>query len=578
MSAPALKPFKAACVQFNPQLNCSEDNVAALLRVVEEAAREGARLIVTPEMATTGYHYRDREAIRPFVDTIPGRTTERFAEICRLYDTYIVLSMPEADAKTDLYYISAALIGPDGVIGTYRKTHLWECEARWAAAGDLGIPVFATHIGNIAITICMDSVYYETARSAALGGADILAFPTNSSSQSIAVLQARAEANGLYVASANRSNKELGFHMVGGSAVWSPLGTKLAEAEVMACPDRVCDEPAIVYAEIDPSLYRNPAKERLKERRSGLYKDIMLSHSPWDERRNRQPRQVRAVLAQYEPVPGDKQANVRKMLQFIPDRADPGQAAADLVVFPELSVTGPVDSLTPETIRDISEHIDGDSVALFRRAARERQTHLVFGFVEREGDRLYNSAVLIDDAGEVAGTYRKTHLQADERRWAHPGDRIAVFSTEKLGSIGVMIGYDAAFPEVAGVLAAQRADMIAIPSSWRRQFSCALATDPLLTRHPYPDGAVTAWAGIAVGAQAYTLAANYVGTAAPYGGRSAMYTLDPFYGLDRPIIASAHGEEAVSVAFTTIQPDWWFNQQKLLDSRKPHHYTIMIVK
>ncbi|MDI3534052.1 MAG: hypothetical protein PWQ82_417 [Thermosediminibacterales bacterium] len=63
-------PIKVAAVQFNPQLNERDKNVEALLKVVTEAAQNGAKLIVTPEMATTGYYYADRKAIEPFVDTI----------------------------------------------------------------------------------------------------------------------------------------------------------------------------------------------------------------------------------------------------------------------------------------------------------------------------------------------------------------------------------------------------------------------------------------------------------------------------------------------------------------------------
>lgn len=64
------KSIKVAAVQFNPQLNERDKNIEALLKVVEEAAQNGAKLIVTPEMATTGYQYASRKAIEPFVDTI----------------------------------------------------------------------------------------------------------------------------------------------------------------------------------------------------------------------------------------------------------------------------------------------------------------------------------------------------------------------------------------------------------------------------------------------------------------------------------------------------------------------------
>src|SRR5690625_1043032 len=117
--------FKAACIQFNPILNERDNNIEELLKLVYEAAENGAKLIVTPEMATTGYYYPNRHAIQPFVDTIPGITTARFEEVCRVFNIYVVIGMPEVDTETDIYYNAAALIGPDGYIGKYRKIHLW---------------------------------------------------------------------------------------------------------------------------------------------------------------------------------------------------------------------------------------------------------------------------------------------------------------------------------------------------------------------------------------------------------------------------------------------------------------------
>ncbi len=209
------EPFKVASVQFNPELNERDKNVEELLKVTEEAFKNGAKLVVAPEMSTTGYYYADRKSIQPFVDTIPGKTTEKFATLTKKYDTYIVFGMPEVDEKTDIYYNAAALVGPEGYIGKYRKTHMWETEMHWGAWGDLGVPVYETKVGNIAINICMDSAYFETARLAGVAGADILAFPTNSSAQAISALPARAQQNGMYIISANRSNTEEGFHMLG---------------------------------------------------------------------------------------------------------------------------------------------------------------------------------------------------------------------------------------------------------------------------------------------------------------------------------------------------------------------------
>ncbi|HAA90598.1 MAG TPA: nitrilase [Peptococcaceae bacterium] len=570
------KSIKVAAVQFNPQLNERDKNIEALLKVVEEAAQNGAKLIVTPEMATTGYQYASRKAIEPFVDTIPGVTTQKFEKVAKKYDCYIVIGMAEVDKETGIFYNSAALIGPEGYIGKYRKTHLWETEAHWATPGDLGIPVFDTEIGKIAINICMDSAYFEPARLAALNGADILAFPTNSSGQAIWALQARAMQNGLYIVSANRSNTENEFHMVGASAVWSPEGEKLAEAEFVATEEEDIDEPTIIYAEIDALKYDNEAKRRLKERRPELYKELMLYISPWDYTKTTTPREVTAAILQYEPESGDKEANITKIQKLIEDavaKTKGNGEKLDLIVLPELATTGPVKDL--EEASKLAETLNGNTVETFKKIANTHSLYIIFGMIEKDGDKLYNTAVLVGPKGDIIGRYRKTHLNELDKLWATPGDEIEVFSTE-LGKIGIMIGYDAAFPEVAGVMAVKRADIIAIPSAWKGDFGAEIKINRDISANRYPEGAMCLWDSIAMSSQAYTIVSNFIGTSNNYLGRSALYTLDPIYGLDQPIVASGNKEEVLVVSFKTIQPDWWFNQEKLISSRRTCFYKPLV--
>ena len=115
--------FQAAAVQFEPSLGNKEGNIAGLLSLVEQAATAGADLIVTPEMGTTGYCWFDRAEVKPMVEPIPGPTTKHFTELASRLGCHIVIGMPEVDPVTDLYYNSAVLIGPDGVVGKHRKTH-----------------------------------------------------------------------------------------------------------------------------------------------------------------------------------------------------------------------------------------------------------------------------------------------------------------------------------------------------------------------------------------------------------------------------------------------------------------------
>jgi predicted amidohydrolase len=571
------EPFRVASIQFNPEFKQLDSNIENLLKLVDEAARNGAKLIVTPELATTGYNYDNRKAVKDFTDTIPGKTTKLFSEVAQEYDTYIVVGILEEEQETEIYYNSAFLVGPEGYIGKYRKTHQWETEAHWAAWGDLGIPVYDTKIGRIAINICMDSIYFESARLAALNDADILAFPTNSTAQTIWTLQARAEQNGLYIVGANRSNTEEGVHMIGASAIWSPSGEKLAEAEYISTVEDDIDQSTIIYAEIDPTQYNNQAKARFKERKPDLYKDLMLYIAPWDYTKNMTSHDITAAVLQYEPVIGDKGANIAKIKELIAEamvRVKRDNKDLDLVVLPELATTGSVKKL--KQANQLAETLEGETVEEFRKLAVDNQFHIIWGMIEREHDKLYNSALLLNHEGELLGKYRKTHLNNIDKKWAEAGEKIKVFSSDELGKIGIMIGYDTTFPEVAGVMAVNRADIIAIPTSWNSNYGSKLKANQDIPDNRYSEGAMSLWDSIALSSQAYTLVANFVGAEYNYLGSSALYTLDPLYGLDQPQIASLDKEEVLIVDFSTIQSDWWFNQEKLILSRRTAFYKPLV--
>src|SRR6476469_6326364 len=136
--------YRVAAIQYEPTLGEKEKNIIDLLRLVEEAAIRGARLIVLPALATTGAGWLSSDEIAPYVEPIPGPTSERFQALAQRYDCYIALGMPEVDPATQLYYNSVALLGPAGVVGTYRKIHSNIVDPRWARDGDQGIPVWDT--------------------------------------------------------------------------------------------------------------------------------------------------------------------------------------------------------------------------------------------------------------------------------------------------------------------------------------------------------------------------------------------------------------------------------------------------
>lgn len=524
-------------------------------------------------MALTGYLYESREDIAPYVDTIPGRATDRLQTLARQYDAYIVFGLPERDPKTDIYYNSAALVGPDGVVGKYRKVHQWEAEEHWAAWGDLGMPVYDTPLGRIAINICMDSGYFESSRVPAVEGADIIAFPTNSSIQAIYYNQARALQNGVYVIGANRNDTEKNFHMVGMSGIWGPDGDKLAEAPYVGKEDAAPESTEIIYATIDPERYAT-REERLAGRRPELYQPLMLHIAPWNYSVDSTERDLTVGTLQYTPQIGDKAANLNKVIDLLRSNTD-----SDLIVLPEYSLTGE-DAGMDSTQADIwAEPLDGETFKQMSLLAQEAGSYLLYTQIERDtDDKLYVTAVVVDAKGEMQGFYRKTHLNDAEKRWATAGDNLNTIDLPDFGRLGILLGEDVLYPEAAGVLSGQRADVIAIPSSWAGEYGTYVQVNQQAVANPYPERSMVLWDAVAYSAQAYTVVANFVGGDQDYRGESALYTLDPLYGLDQAQVASSSTEENFSVSFKTKQNAWWLNQFNMISSRRTDYYQPLIMK
>src|ERR1700730_2430900 len=103
LNMPSTTAYKAAAIQFEPTMFEKQRNIARLLDLVRVAATAGARLIVAPEMGTTGYCWYDRAEVKPFVETVPGPTTDSFQELAAEFGCYVVIGLPEVDADTDLY-------------------------------------------------------------------------------------------------------------------------------------------------------------------------------------------------------------------------------------------------------------------------------------------------------------------------------------------------------------------------------------------------------------------------------------------------------------------------------------------
>jgi len=158
-------------------------------------------------------------------------------------------------------------------------------------------------------------------------------------------------------------------------------------------------------------------------------------------------------FVQFNPAFGEVDKNLSSVASLI------GSVEADLLVLPELFNTGYLFTSRKE-VQDLAEEVPGGrTTEALSRLAENTGVHIVAGVAERDGDRIYNAAVLVAPGGHVA-TYRKIHLFFEEKLWFHPGEEEPeVF---EIGScrVGVMVCFDWFFPETARVLALKGADVI----------------------------------------------------------------------------------------------------------------------
>jgi predicted amidohydrolase len=225
--------MQVAVAQIDPQLGEKELNLATCVARMEEAAAAGARLVVLPECAIPGYMFGSGDEALPFAEEIPGPSTDALERECRRLGVYVVCGLLERDG--DALRNAAVLVGPDGLIGSYRKTHLpFLGVDRFVVPGD-ELPVFDTPLGRIGIEICYDLRFPEVTRTLALKGADIVAHPTNfpmaAKVQTELITVARAAENRIYLLTANRVGKERWGEFCGWSQIVDPYGKRLAEAD-----------------------------------------------------------------------------------------------------------------------------------------------------------------------------------------------------------------------------------------------------------------------------------------------------------------------------------------------------------
>jgi len=263
------KSIKAGFIQFQPMLGEQEKNLKKLLKLLNQA--KDADLIVIPELTNSGYNFENKEQAIELAEEIDKSSYVEFLlKQAASQNLFIVSGINEREG--DKLYNSSILLGPDGLIGKYRKIHLFMNEFNFFEKGNLGLPVFDIGICKIGMLICFDWIFPEVWRILALKGADIICHPSNLvlpyAQQAVPV---HGMINRTFNITANRYGTERGVTFSGKSIISDPFGKTL----VTAPSDK--DDVSFVdlYLENARNKMFTPTNHAFDDRIPEQYKDLI---------------------------------------------------------------------------------------------------------------------------------------------------------------------------------------------------------------------------------------------------------------------------------------------------------------
>jgi 5-aminopentanamidase len=238
-----------ACVQMDVAIGNVAANRRQVVARIREAAGHNAQLVIFPECALTGYCFDSLAEAAAFAEPLDGESAQAIAAACQETNLHAVVGFIERHG--DRYYNAAMVVGPAGVVGSYRKVHLpFLGVDRFLTPGDRPFEVIDLPAGRVGVNICYDASFPEAARALKLLGAELVILPTNwpggAWRTAEFIVNARACENHLHFAAANRVGTERGWQFIGRSKVVDCMGDTVVEA------GRESEE--IVYATLDLEL------------------------------------------------------------------------------------------------------------------------------------------------------------------------------------------------------------------------------------------------------------------------------------------------------------------------------------
>ena len=258
-----------AVAQTEPKIGEIDRNLETIVERIKDASAQGASIVVLPECAVTGYVFESKDEAHGAAQEMKGNALCVLEKVCAECDIYAVCGMLIREGEE--LRNRSLLIGPEGLIATYDKTHLpFLGVDRFVTPGDKPLVPIETPIGRIGLLICYDLRFPEATRSLALQGADLIAHPTNwplaAKANAEFITRTRAHENLVYLLTANRVGIEGTAEFCGWSQIVAPSGKRLAEADATS--------EVLIFAEVDIEKARSKSIVPI----SGEYEMHLFGH------------------------------------------------------------------------------------------------------------------------------------------------------------------------------------------------------------------------------------------------------------------------------------------------------------
>ena len=448
-----VSPKELAVVNFEPVWGEPAQNLKQMQAYIEEAHEKGVKLLVFPELCLTGYASTRVSGSKAYkmllsnAETAKGKTAKSIAALSSLYDMWIIYGAPEKVNGDKTHAYNAAFIcSPEGNVQTYRK--ISPEEGVWCKPGSQPLILETERYGKIGISLGQDtSVMPELAGYYAAKGCTMLVTPTAEAGEGKAfnkrrqnTLESLASREGLTILQANLLG-DSGFH----GQYSFPGGSAILQAS---------DKGAVYFAGIKSSLNIRTKRAVLLQNKEGiLTNSISFAMRPSnictknsyqsslykafyqklaDRKKSGKSltyQQKGAETLQIALAPMAEEADREKaresMISFIENAAEEN---AGMILFPELALNGNGESIKGQTVESIAQQ------------AKKYGMYIIFGMKELDNGRYYNTAVAVSPTGTVQ-SYRKIHLDNDEKNWAQPGNKPLILQTD-WGDMGILLGED----------------------------------------------------------------------------------------------------------------------------------------